>query len=380
MQYNQKNLLNAARTTTRLSDFGSDDFLEPLDLLLEDYHQSANLNAFGVMGAWIYLHRMLCNRLRLNKFHQQHHLDAEQIKAPLFILGLPRTGSTLLHELLANHPDLRAPLFWEATFVPGKNAVDKARQWVTSAQINIVDRLTPEFRSVHSLGTFLPHECITLQALSLRSMQFHAAHHLPRYNQWLNHCDWQPAYDYHRRYLAWLQHNETSRRWVLKAPGHLLSIKALLATYPDAKIIQLHRDPVEVIPSMASLFAALRVPFSKQADMTEIGRDVTTQWQSGLTKTMAFRDQNPDIAANIMDVHYQDLVQQPMTVADRILAFANLQKSGAIEQKFQQYLAANPKGKHGSHTYSLAKFGLNEASLQSQFADYNARYLNPANT
>ncbi|MFT7220044.1 MAG: hypothetical protein ACI8Z1_001661 [Candidatus Azotimanducaceae bacterium] len=372
--YSARSLLRAATLTTRLDDFGVDDFFEPLDLLIEGYRNTADLNAKGRIGSWIYLHRMLCNRLRLNHYETRFDLHQEKVRAPVFILGLPRTGSTLLHELLASHPALRAPKFWEATFVPGRSGFDRIRQSITTAQIKAVDFLSPNFRSVHALGTHLPHECITLQALSLRSMQFHVAHNLQAYNDWLKTCDWQPAYDYHRLYLSWLQHGIQNTRWVLKAPGHLLSFPALLTTYPDAKIIQLHRDPAEVIPSMASLFQALRNPFSHQVDLKQIGRDVSAQWEQGLRDTMAYRDQHPEINDDVLDVNYADLVKAPIKTAHQILDFIGEPFDAPIEARFQQHLDHNPKGKHGKHTYELSQFGLDQDALRDQFVDYNTRH------
>ena len=367
----QDKILSAARLTTGLSDFGSNDFMEPLDLLIEDYRSSANLNLKGIASSWIYLHRMLCNRLRLNHFMKTTPADNEKIHRPIFILGLPRTGSTLLHELLASHRELRAPIFWEASFAPGHSSMDKARQWFTSAQIRLLDLLSPGFRSVHNLGTHLPHECITLQALSLRTMQFHAAHNLQKYNQWLESCDWAPAYDYHKWYLQWLQFGREAPRWVLKAPGHLLSLPELIRHYPDATIIHLHRDPCEVIPSMASLFMHIRRPFTRKMDLTEIGRDVTRQWHLGLQNSLNYRNTHPETETMFMDVHYRELVRDPLATCEKILEFAGIPLDNTARQSLHSYVANNPKGKHGGHRYSLAQFGLNEDELKELFSDYN---------
>ena len=139
------------------------------------------------------MHRMLSNRLRLQNYIKRFpHVSEVKIERPIFILGLPRTGSTLLHELMDCHPNPRAPTFWEATFVPDQSAMDRCRQLVTA-----------------------------LQALSLRTMQFHAVHDVSDYNAWLETCDWQRVYNMHKRCLQWLQLNGEDQRWVLKAPGHM---------------------------------------------------------------------------------------------------------------------------------------------------------------
>ena len=374
MLYTREKLLNAARLTTRLDDFGSDDFTEPLDILLSDYKASARLNLKGKITAWTYLHRLLCNRLRLHHYLKETDACREQIRQPIFILGLPRTGSTLLHELLACHPELRAPAFWEASFVPGRSGLDKFRQLLASAQILALDWLAPEFRSVHNLGRNLPHECVTLQATSFRSMQFHAAHNLQTYNRWLETCDWQPAYDCHRKYLQWLQHGSPDQRWVLKAPGHLLSLPELYATYPDAKIIQLHRDPCEVMPSMASLFLHIRKPFTRELDLHEIGRDVTRQWHRGLESSLAWRNQHPETDQMFLDIHYQELVQEPLNTAEKILSFAGMSLDEKARQLLQAHIVQHPKNKHGNHNYSLSQFGLDADELAELFSHYNSRF------
>ena len=368
-------VLSLARRTTRLDDFGDDDFLEPLDLLLKGYSNTADLNWLGRIATQIYLHRMLSNRLRLQGYFKCFPVASKiKIERPIFILGLPRTGSTLLHELMACHRDLRAPTFWEATFVPGHSAMDRCRQLTTALKINFINALSPGFKSVHKLGTFRPHECITLQAASLRTMQFHAVHNVSDYNAWLETCDWQPAYDMHKRCLQWLQFNGGAQRWVLKAPGHMLSIEALNCTYPDALFIQLHRDPCEVIPSMASLFCHLRTPFANRVNLKEIGQDVTRQWQLGLSSTMQQRAANSKLDYRFLDISYRDLVSNPLARMREIMAFCNLNSSETSSQIFEDYLAQNPKGKHGDHRYSLDQFGLSRNALEGIFADYKRQY------
>lgn len=376
MLFTREKVLAAARFTTGLDDFGTDDFIEPLDLLIEDYHNSAKLNRKGVIGSWVYLHRMLSNRLRLTRYLKTTAANEQEIREPVFILGLPRTGSTLLHELLASHPGLRAPRFWETSFVPGYSLFDRFRQGVTSAQIGVVDMLAPGFRSVHSLGTFKPHECITMQALSLRTMQFHAAHNLQKYNQWLETCDWEPAYDCHENFLKWLQFGDLrSRRWVLKAPGHLLSLPNLVNRYPDARFIHLHRDPCEVIPSMASLFLHIRKPFARELDLHEIGRDVTRQWQRGLQASMEYRKTHAASESRFLDIDYRELVADPLRTSEKILGFAGIELDEKTRGMLKEYVESNPKGKHGAHRYSLEQFGLDRETLSELFRDYNSHYV-----
>ena len=182
MLFDNKKILKSAMLTTGLKDFGEKDFIEPMEILTSDYRTGANLNRLGRLAAWSYLHRMLSNRLRLNAFNKKQNTLRQKIDSPIFIVGLPRTGSTLLHEMMAMHPDLRAPLFWEASFVPENSATDFFRRCLAKGQIITLNTLSPSFKTVHPMGSEQPHECITMQAASLRSMQFHAANNVKNYN------------------------------------------------------------------------------------------------------------------------------------------------------------------------------------------------------
>lgn len=373
--FNVDALLENASHATGLTDFGEENFTVPLNLLVEDYNAASHLNPLGRFAARFYLHRLLCCRLELTHNLQITELQAEPVDSPVFILGLPRTGSTLLHELLACHPLLRAPTLWESTYLPRKTGWDSIRVWLTSSQLFFINAIAPGFRQVHPLGATRPHECVTIQAQTMRSMQFHAAHRVPGYHQWLEtDCDWQPAYHWHRQYLNWLAHGEPKRRWILKAPGHLLGLAALNEIYPDARFIQLHRHPEEVLPSMASLFLHLREPFAREVSHKEIGQDVTHQWQRGLDETLQLRASDPELDGRFMDVYYLDLVSDPMTQVEKILGFAQLPETPGASLAMQTYLQKHPQHKHGKHQYSLDMFGLESNAVSEAFSTYIAAY------
>ena len=238
------------------------------------------------------------------------------------------------------HSDLRAPLFWETSFVPKNSPTDLFRRWLAKGQIITLNALSPGFKAVHRLGTEQPHECITMQAASLRSMQFHAANNVRNYNDWLKQCDWQPAYHYHEIFLKCLQAHkkEKPKRWILKAPGHLLSMPALFEKYPDSKIIHLHRDPSEVIPSMASLFFHIRKPFTSCAVKEEIGADVKNQWCSGISATMKYRAENPEKNARFIDINYKTLILDPLSSLKEIGTHCDLTIGDNYTHLIKNYL------------------------------------------
>lgn len=364
-----------ARRATGLTDFGPEDFIEPLTLIFEDLLHDARLSRRGRFITPYYMQRLL--RLRLRACSLMSRTALPPPVSPVFILGLPRTGSTLLHELLALHPTLRAPTFRETHSLPRTDA--PAAEWLgqqfTRAQVGAVHLLAPAFRRIHRLAALGPHECVSIQATAFRSMQFHAAYRLPRYDTWLlNDCDWTPAYRWHKAWLDMLA-NAVPTRWVLKAPAHMLSLNALQSPYPDARFVQLHREPAEVLPSMASLSLSLRGISSRVQDTAEIGRDVARLWTTALSRTLEARDADAALDARFLDVPYRSLVTEPLTALERILEFIEVPATPAYRARCEAFLARHPQHKHGRHTYTLEQFGLQAAPIASDFAAYRARYL-----
>ena len=194
------------------------------------------------------------------------------------------------------------------------------------------------------------------------------------YDAWMRaDFDWRPAYAWHRRHLALLSGDII--RWVLKAPAHMLGIDALHKTYPDARFIALHRNPLEVIPSMASLTLTLRRLTSRKHDLTEIGHDVDALWRKGLNTFMRARDAEPGLADRILDVPYLDLVRAPQDALRRICAFIGVPWQDEFSAAVTRHLEANPKDRHGAHRYTLEQFGLEPGALREAYNPYVARFV-----
>ena len=366
-------LVRAAIRLAKSDDFGGDDWKEPLYLLLEGYLSSANLTELGRVIARRLVIGMLTNRLRVaRKFQTSTSLP--NVEKPVFILGLPRTGSTLLHELLDVHPDLQTPKLWQADSVPEEDWSDWLRIFKSFLRTKLVDVISPGFKSIHRLGALLPHECVTIQGLSFRSMQFHAIHRVDAYHGWLSNCDWRPAYLWHERYLKILARKDPAKRWLLKAPGHMLGMRALCEQYPDAKFIQLHRRPSEVIPSMASLYASLRSGSSNTLDLEELGKSLVEEWRIGLTRVVDLRRADAKVDRNCLDIDYLEMTGDPLFVVEKITEFLELPLGSDTRYKMTEYLLRNRKGKHGSHRYSPELFGLSEKGIDTAFIDYIKSY------
>jgi hypothetical protein len=372
-------LLAQARRQTGLSDPSGDAVHEPLSLLLRGYETEARLTLVGRLVAQRDTLSLLVNRRRLADDRARHPaIGDEQIRQPLFIVGLPRTGSTLLHHLLARDPGSRVPQAWEvmAPSPPPERARYGTDPRIREATTRLgwMDRLAPQFRSIHPLGAQNALECIAILAHTFLSSRFHTMYRVPTYQAWLEHQDLRPAYAYHRAFLQHLQWRGLSGRWVLKAPGHLYGLEAIFATYPDAIVVQTHRDPVGVLASVASLTAALYGAFSDHVDRAEIGAEVSRRWATGLERAMQFRQSRHPAARRIIDVHYDALVADPLGVIRAIYRRFELPLTPEAEQRMRAHLADHPRAKNGVHRYTLAAFGLDRDDITHRFAAYRDRF------
>jgi hypothetical protein len=371
----EENLLAAARHRTRLEDFGGDDFREPLRMVLQGLEREARLTLIGRIATREDIVSLLANRLRLQEDGKRHpEIGAEQVRQPLFIVGMPRTGTTLLHHLLAQDPASRVAQAWEvmAPSPPPERATYGTDPRIARAarQLGWFEALAPEFKAIHPLGAQLALECIAIMSPSFLCSRFHTTYRLPTYQGWLEAQDLGPAYRFHRRVLQQLQWRMPAGRWILKAPAHLFAFDALLGTYPDARIVHTHRDPLTVLASVASLTAILQKAFSHGPDLAEIGREVTHRWTVGLERAMHFRQGGTVAADRFVDVHYHDLIRDPLAAVRRIYARFDMPLTDPAETRMRRFLGDNPKDKHGAHRYTLSSFGLEPDDLIGRFKAY----------
>src|SRR5215475_11013057 len=312
LRLNAPNLLAAARRRTYLHDFGDPALQEPLWRLVQSMEGEARLNFIGRVAAREQLTHMLMNRLKMERDRQQHSdIAAEQIRRPLFITGLPRTGSTFLHGLLAQDPANCVPFHWEIRdpSPPPERATHETDPRIERAarQIRWFFRLAPEFRKIHSVGSRDPEECTVILSHAFLSSQFSSTWFVPSYQAWLEQQD-----------LQHLQWHCPRQRWVLKAPLHLPGLRALFATYPDANVIILHRDPLEVVASVASLHVTLRRTFSDAVDLLVVGPEVTRMLAEDIRRGFEVRDAGCAPVEQFVDVWYEQLLHKPLDVVWRI--------------------------------------------------------------
>ena len=291
-------LLDRARRLTGLADFGDPFFREPMRVLLDSFETEAELTMLGRVIARTDVVRLLENRLRMTDVLTHYPEIAEgEVRQPIFIVGLPRTGTTILHELMAQDPANRVPMTWEVMHPwppPTRETYDSdPRIAIVDQHFSGVDRLIPRFKRMHPMGAQLPQECVALTAHDFASMLFSTTHWVPSYQAWLDRADLRWVYAAHRRQLQYLQWRCPADRWVLKSPGHLWALDALLAIYPDARIVQTHRDPLKVIASLANLVALLRSMSSDRIDRDAIGAEWTARLADGMQRSMEVRDRLP---------------------------------------------------------------------------------------
>ncbi|MBW2418253.1 MAG: sulfotransferase [Deltaproteobacteria bacterium] len=372
-------LLEAARKQTGLRDFGQGGFRAGLHQLLASLERDAQLTTIGRSMARGQIGSALANRLQLVEHRKQHPEVGEQrIERPLFVLGLPRTGTTILYGLLAQDPAHRSPLSWEvaAPCPPPRPETYESDPRIArmDAEFDQLRRLAPGFDAIHPMAARLPQECVAITAMDFHSVQFGASYNVPSYEDWLTEQDLRPSYRFHYAFLQHLQSECARERWVLKSPGHLPFIGALLDVYPDAMIVQTHRDPLDVLASVSSLECVLRSAASDAVDPLEIGPQQVDLWSRTLRTGIEQRELATTHANQFFDVHFPELLADPLACVQRIYEHFDLELTKEAEEEMARFLADNARDKHGTHRYSLETFGIDAAVHGRGFDDYCERY------
>jgi hypothetical protein len=347
--------------------------------LIESLERDAQLSLIGRIAARQDMIRLLANRLRMVSDQKRHpEILARPVVRPLFVTGLPRTGTTLLHGLLAQDPAHRAPLNWEtmAPSPPPERTTSQTDRRIGQAERFLAwfHRLNPDIKRIHPLGARLPEECLIITSHSFYSFQFQTMYHVPSYEAWLEAQDLRTCYAWHRRFLQQLQRRSPTR-WVLKAPAHLFGIEALFAAYPDAGVIFTHRDPLEVAGSLASLTAVLRSTFSDGVNRAAVGPEMSGRWCDATQRALRARDAGVAPAERFYDVRYADLMRDPIGTVRGIYEHFELPFRPGLEDVLRRYLAEHRKDKHGRHEYTLAEFGLDAEHERQRYRAYRERFL-----
>lgn len=370
----------SATRITGLADFGADDYGDGLAVLLESYARDADLTPLGSKLKRVFLRGALVARLLSQAGWQAHPQYAEVgLQRPVFVTGLPRTGTTALHRLLTADPAHQGLQLW-LTEAPQPRppvqtwAGNPVYQRIQAAyEQHHVSR--PEFMAVHYIAADQVEECWQLLRQSMRSISYECLAHLPTYSSWLRGQDWTQAYRRHRRNLQLIGLPDRDRRWVLKNPSHLFALDALLRVYPDALVIQTHRAPRIAIASVCSLAAQASAGWSTPFQGQVIGADQLELWARGLEQFTAVRARHD--AAQFYDVDYDDFVADPVGTAESAYAYFGLPLTGAAADAMRALHAQSTAGRSGparrpgsGHRYALADFGLTAGQVDERFAGY----------
>lgn len=370
-------LLAEAQRRVGANNFGDPAFREPLCVLLAAIESEAHLHPLGRAIMRTRLVSLLENRLRLEQFHSLYPESADiAIQRPIVIAGLQRTGTTMLHRLLAADPRARSLRSWEALqSVPlpweGRRGTFRRRAAGKVAQYGL-KALAPEFFAIHPVESEAPEEDILLLDQAFMSQTPEATLHVPSYAAWLQSQDLAPAYRYLVRSLQALSRQRSGSYWVLKTPHHMEFLHELLAVFPDATIVQTHRDPQATMGSFCSMVAHGRGIFSDQVDPREVGRHWLAKVRRMLDRANAVRDGGN--AARFVDVSYYDLLKDPLAQIRRIYAHAGLILTAEAQQAMEQVLARDVQNRYGRHVYRSRDFGLSPTLIEETFADYRARF------
>jgi Sulfotransferase family len=363
-------LIETAKRRSGLDDFGEGEFLDALSRLLDSCQDEAQLNLIGKIALKTDVLETLCARLQMERDRQLYpDIARHEIREPLFIVGLPRSGTSVLHRLLAADPEHRSPLMWEVRSPSPPTRDDEKRRIQRARQsCNFFNWLAPTFRYVHTVGPEVPQECVSLMTPTFLSDQFDAMYYVPSYRAWFFRQDLRPAYEYHRRFLQHLQFRRAARRWILKAPTHMFAVPALLSVYPDALFVQTHRTPVDSMASVSSLVTILRSAFSDAVDSSTVSREAIHYWSETMKKFLPERDRLAN--SRICDIQYDEIRREPIRAVRRIYEYFGWSLSHEAERRMRVLVASQAKRQSANHRYDLSQFGSSAGEVLSVFATY----------
>ena len=380
MKINANEILDQAKSETGLSDLGEPLFFEGLNKLIDSINNEASLNEIGIQAQPIRIQGLLSNRLRfeedLKKFPEI--LDQEII-APIVIVGLPRTGSTMTHRLLASDPNHTAMLWWEGRYpalLPGEKRGDiEARMELGKAEVDAVVAASPEALDIHPWDYKGADEEILLLEHNFLSTVPESFMALPSYSEWIEEQDHALAYEDLKKfiqYLQWQNPGRENKRWVLKSPHHLGFIDKMISVFPDAKIIQTHRDPIKTVPSFCSMCANLFEPLTTNFDKVFIGKHWSNKLTRALNHCMNISEQHPD---NFLDLEFLNMIKDPIDEMKKIYEFIGEPFGEKTEVAMEAWREEN-KHEMGAHKYSLEEYDLTESQINDNFAKYQQKYIN----
>jgi hypothetical protein len=368
-------LMERAARSTGLDDFGTGSWEEAYRRLVDSLNAEAQQHVVGRLQTRYDLLTQLRVRLQLiDAVATDPSITEEQVTAPVFVTGPARSGTSILHELLSQDPNLRGPLGWEMVqpFAPPGGADERAA--ATEASFDLWSDVSPEFAAVHELASTLPEECIWLMAPEFALGYWATNSNVPSFMMWRAMSDPLPGYEMHRAMLQVLQHGAGPTTWALKSPVHMGRLSTLFAVYPDARVIHTHRDPAKVVPSTVSTVANGRWLRSDAVDPKEVAATTGFGMTMMLDTTMAERTSGAVPAEQVTDLHYLDLLRDPVAAIGGAYERLGMPFTDELPARITGYLDARPQDKHGVHRYAASDFGLDADEIRQGAATYIEHY------
>lgn len=368
-------LLATASERTGLDGWGDGSFRERLDVLTGSLREETGLSDVGVAVVFEQLVGNLVNRLRFEALIAEHpEIEDVEIKRPIIICGLPRTGTTHLHNLIAADPNLRYLPYWESLEpFPAPGEGDTARRERCSTGLDLVDASMPDFKRMHDMTVDHAHEEIQLLANDISGMLFETTYHIPTFAAHYKSHDQGPSYAHLKRQLQAMQWLRGGTRWVLKSPQHLEQFPTLYATFPDATFVVTHRDPVEVTRSMLTMIVYASRMACAQPDPVEIARSWFDRADDLFSGCLHGRDVLP--ADQSIDVRFTDFMADEQATLSSIYELADQPYGDDVRAAMADFIAAHPRGRYGEVIYDLADVGLDPAEVSERLGAYRDRFI-----
>jgi hypothetical protein len=379
--FSEPALLEIARRATGLSDFGDSSFREGLHVLLETYDTTAGLSESGRKMNWQRLVQRLSTRLRVERAFARHpEIRDREIRRPMYLTGLPRTGTSALFNLLAVDPAARPLLLWEGLFPDPVEGLEPGqpdpRHEAVKASYERMRKKEQDFTKIHFVDADIPEECVLLLAHAFCDAQLGIEVLMEPYQSWFQKQDLHDPYAYYRDLLKMVDWRRPGERWLLKSPVHLWALDVLVEMFPDACIIVTHRNPIEAIASYCSMMHTLMM-LRGCSEQPDLGPTVLEYLARSLERGLEARDRSD--GKRFIDVDYLRFVENPMRVVRGIYDHFELELTPQAEAAMQEHLRKNPRGKHGAHRYDLEQYGLTPEAVRRRLASYIDRFSLPSN-
>ena len=377
MEFQPDALIEEARRQTGLADFGGDSFREGLGHFTDSLNRDAQLSAVGHGSARSLIVKLLGNRLQIQDWYRRHpEIDAQAVPAPIFVLGLPRTGTTALSSLLARDPDTRSIRTWESgsPCPPPESATEHTDPRIAKAEASmaLMDQVLPEMRQMYDASPTGPAECQDLLGMDFKAQHVTGQFRVPAFAAWQRDCDMRSAYRMHRKTLKLLQWRCPPNRWHLKTPVHMLSLDALLEIYPDARFVMTHRDPSKVLGSVCSLISKLRTLTSERREPLAVGAEQLDLWAEALARAIRFREKLGE--ERFADVHFREQLEDPIAAVERAYRKLRISFTDAARARMREWAEGHRRGRLGTHEYRLEEYGLDAVRVRERFAFYTSRF------